>query len=165
MHRRGRLLAGVGGVALALVLAGCTADESAPAASTPAETTRPGTGEPEDPPSSETTPEEQPSEAPSEAPATTVRRPRPVSLPALFVKEYDGGGLRLGEVLATTDTYTRYFVTYRSDGRRVSGILNVPSRRGPHPALVLAHGYIDPAFYVNGQGLMREQDWFCSCWP
>ncbi|HET6651472.1 MAG TPA: alpha/beta fold hydrolase, partial [Nocardioides sp.] len=55
--------------------------------------------------------------------------------------------------------YTRYFVTYRSDGRRVSGILNVPTRRGPHPALVLAHGYIDPAIYVNGQGLMREQDW------
>jgi dipeptidyl aminopeptidase/acylaminoacyl peptidase len=38
-------------------------------------------------------------------------------------------------------------------------MLNVPHGRGPHPALVLAHGYIDPAVYVSGQGLMREQDY------
>jgi len=25
--------------------------------------------------------------------------------------------------------------------------------------VVLAHGYIDPAIYVNGQGMRREQDW------
>ena len=31
--------------------------------------------------------------------------------------------------------------------------------KGPFPVLVLNHGYIDPAIYVNGQGLMREQDY------
>ena len=35
----------------------------------------------------------------------------------------------------------------------------MPRGRGPFPALVLAHGYIDPAFYTNGRGLMREQDY------
>ena len=30
---------------------------------------------------------------------------------------------------------------------------------GRHPAVVLAHGYIDPAVYVSGQGMRREQDW------
>jgi dipeptidyl aminopeptidase/acylaminoacyl peptidase len=161
VHRRDHLLAGVGGAVLALVLAGCTADGGSTADPAPAQPASPATEEPTEPrPStSGTAAPGQASQTPSEAPVTTVRRPRPVSLPALFVKEYDGGGLRLGDVLARTDAYTRYFVTYRSDGRRVSGILNVPTRRGPHPALVLAHGYIDPAIYVNGQGLMREQDW------
>ncbi len=35
----------------------------------------------------------------------------------------------------------------------------MPLGKGPFPALVLAHGYIDPDIYVNGQGLMREQDY------
>ena len=85
--------------------------------------------------------------------------PHPVSVPSLFEKEYDGRGLRLGQVLVRTDAYTQYTVTYRSGPLRVSGILNVPDGRGPFPALVLAHGYIDPAVYTNGQGMRREQDW------
>lgn len=73
--------------------------------------------------------------------------------------EYDGRGLRLGEVLASTDSYTQRYVTYRSGDLTISGILNRPVGEGPFPVLVLAHGYIDPAVYANGQGLSREQDW------
>lgn len=86
--------------------------------------------------------------------------PDPVSLPALFTKRYDGGALALRRTIARTDAYTSYSVTYRSNGLRISGKLDVPAGRGPFPALVLAHGYIDPAVYVNGQGMRREQDWF-----
>lgn len=74
-------------------------------------------------------------------------------------KEYDGRDLRLGRVLARNSEYTRYFVTYRSSGLRISGVMNVPRGDGPFPALVLNHGYIDPDVYVNGQGLRREQDY------
>lgn len=83
----------------------------------------------------------------------------PVSLPALFDKRYDGHGLRLGEVLVRTDAYTQRAVTYRGDRLRISGVMTLPEGRGPFPVLVLAHGYIDPAVYVTGQGLRREQDW------
>lgn len=83
----------------------------------------------------------------------------PVSLPAMMRKEYDGRGLRLGRVLARTDAYTRRAVTYRSGRLRISGIMNLPVGAGPFPVLVLLHGYIDPAVYVTGQGLMREQDY------
>ena len=82
-----------------------------------------------------------------------------MSLPALFEKEYDGRGLVRRDVLVRTDAYTQYAVSYRSGDLRISGILDVPRGRGPFPALVLAHGYIDPAYYANGQGLRREQDW------
>jgi uncharacterized protein len=83
-----------------------------------------------------------------------------VSLPALFEKTYDGRGLRLGDVIVRTDAYTSYVATYRSGDLRISGKLDVPRGKGPFPTLVLAHGYIDPAIYVNGQGMRREQDWF-----
>ncbi len=82
----------------------------------------------------------------------------PVSLPALMRREHTGSGLRLGEVLARTSAYTRYAVTYEANGLTVSGIMNIPEGEGPFPALVLAHGYIDPDTYFSGQGMPREQD-------
>jgi dipeptidyl aminopeptidase/acylaminoacyl peptidase len=90
---------------------------------------------------------------------TLRRRPHPVSLPALAARRFDGRGLRLVEEVLRADAYTQYAVTYRSGRLTISGIMNVPHGRGPWPALVLAHGYIDPAVYVSGQGLTRERDY------
>jgi dipeptidyl aminopeptidase/acylaminoacyl peptidase len=78
--------------------------------------------------------------------------------------------LRLGAVRERTSEYTSYDVTYRSrsttrDGEesyRISGVLNVPTGRGPFPAVVLAHGYIDPAYYVRGQGMTRERGFLAA---
>ena len=143
MHRvRATLTGGV----LLLAVAACTSGRApAPQAERPSSSAPTTTVSPSSPPS----------------PSTTVsRRPAdPVSVPALFDRRYDGRGLRLGAVLARTDAYTSYTVTYRSGPLRISGKLDVPRGRRPHPAVVLAHGYIDPAVYVNGQGMRREQDW------
>lgn len=92
-------------------------------------------------------------------PPTRTPRVNPVSLQAMMQKSYDGRGLSIGRVLARNSSYTRYFVTYRSGKLLISGIMNVPSGRGPFPVLVFAHGHIDPEIYVNGQGLRREQDY------
>ncbi len=100
-----------------------------------------------------------PSSSPSAPAGAAPRRVRPVSLPALFRARYDGRALALRSTIARTDAYTSYSVTYRSNGLRISGKLDVPRGKGPFPAVVLAHGYIDPAVYVNGQGMRREQDW------
>jgi dipeptidyl aminopeptidase/acylaminoacyl peptidase len=80
-----------------------------------------------------------------------------MSLQRLMRQEYDGGRLR---VLRRADygSYTRSEVSYRSAGLAVTGILNRPRGKGPFPALVLAHGYIEPSIYATGQGLSREQD-------
>ncbi|MGB9372533.1 MAG: hypothetical protein WCA82_00070 [Jiangellales bacterium] len=48
-------------------------------------------------------------------------------------------------------------MSYRSQDLRISGVIDVPRGRGPFPADVLAHGYIDPAIYVRGQGMPRER--------
>ncbi len=38
----------------------------------------------------------------------------------------------------------------------------MPTGRGPFPAVVLAHGYIDPAYYVRGQGMTRERGYLAA---
>lgn len=74
-------------------------------------------------------------------------------------RDFDGRGLRVGQVLSANSAYTTSAVTYRSGGLRISGVLYVPTGAGPFPAVVLNHGYIDPAVYVTGQGLQVEQDY------
>ena len=150
-------------VAAALVLAGaCTSQRSSPpepAASSMSSSAASPSGATGDATSPGTSGSPESGGGARQEGPTAATRPRPVSIPALFDKPYDGRGLRLGAVLARTDAYTAYTVTYLSGDLRISGVLDVPRGRGPFPALVLAHGYIDPAVYVNGQGLRREQDW------
>jgi dipeptidyl aminopeptidase/acylaminoacyl peptidase len=151
MHRVRLTVAGAVGI---LVLAACGGTPSDDAADEGADRD-PGAAT-----SSPTAPTPTPTGSPTRTPtAQPEPAPHPVSLPALFEREYDGRDLRLGDVRFETDAYTSYSVSYRSGRLRVSGILNVPHGRGPFPALVLAHGYIDPDVYVNGQGMRREQDW------
>lgn len=78
-------------------------------------------------------------------------------LPTLTRTRFDGGDLRLGRTLWETPSHHRQVISYRSAGRRVSGAISVPRSPGPHPVVVLAHGYADPAHYVVGGTMEREQ--------
>jgi dipeptidyl aminopeptidase/acylaminoacyl peptidase len=147
---------------LAALVGACTGTDgeaqSAGATTTPSRTPSSGPPETSEPTDGTTEPETQ-SEEPAESPQSPEPEPHRISVQALIDTKLTGGGLRVGGVLAETGDYTRYAVAYRSQGLRISGIMNVPTGRGPFPVLILNHGYIDPDEYVTGQGLAREQDW------
>jgi uncharacterized protein len=98
----------------------------------------------------------------SASPSETKAPAHPVSLPGLMEKEFSGSDLTLGKIESNNAAYTRYQVTYQSGEFKISGILNIPKGDGPFPALVLGHGYIDPAIYTIGRGLKREQDYLAK---
>lgn len=150
---------------LALVVGGCSA------ADRPAADPDPTSKSPQDPaPTSTRKPE------PGAEPRSTTQEPDPapaVSVPGLAEQRHLGDRLRVGAVRERTAAYTSYDVTYRSrsttgpdqgslESYIISGVLNVPTGRGPFPAVVLAHGYIDPAFYVRGQGMTRERGYLAA---
>ena len=92
-------------------------------------------------------------------------------MPGLGEQRHRGDRLQLGAVRERTAAYTSYDVTYRSRSTppggptasyTISGVLNVPTGRGPFPAVVLAHGYIDPAYYERGQGMTRERGYLAA---
>ena len=95
---------------------------------------------------------------------------RAVSVLGLAEQRHRGDRLRLGVVRERTPEYTSYDVTYRSrttthrgeESYTITGVLNVPSGRGRFPAVVLAHGYIDPAIYERGQGMTRERGYLAA---
>lgn len=147
-------------LAAALVLlAGCTAEpEAEPTGSAESSPREPVTPEP----SADAT--EEPTEEPAEEPTEEEEPAHPISIAALAQADLTGGDLRLGDVRERTPAYTSYDVTFASttmgagtEPLRISGVLNVPTGRGPFPAVVLAHGYIDPAVYERGQGMTRER--------
>ena len=147
---------------LVLPLAACSTDEpdAAPeatpsAAATSRSPTASTTAGPTTGPTTGPTRPPTPTETAESLPPVTD----PVSLPALMREDFDGRGLRVVLRESVTDAYTRSQVTYRSNGTTVSGVLLRPHGRGPFPAVVLNHGYIEPSIYVTGQGLAREQDW------
>jgi uncharacterized protein len=106
---------------------------------------------------------------PRRSTAPDSRPVHPISLEAISRADLTGGGLRLGAVRERTDGSTSYDVSFRATtaGRgtrplRVTGVLDVPEGSGPFPAVVLAHGYVDPAFYERGQGMTRERSYLAD---
>jgi dipeptidyl aminopeptidase/acylaminoacyl peptidase len=150
---------GLGLLTLSLLLGGCTADrdgpQTAPSATIPSAATEAATSSA---PSATSTPSATPTPTPTATPKPRPK-PHPISVQALIERSYDGRDLRLGRQIGSTGAYRRYLVSYRGDGLRLSGVMNVPNGKGPFPVLVLNHGYIDPDIYVAGQGMAREQDY------
>ncbi|MEZ5117069.1 MAG: prolyl oligopeptidase family serine peptidase [Candidatus Nanopelagicales bacterium] len=146
-------------VAVALLASACTSGAASPAPTSTAAAPTSAAATPAAPTSATPTSAAPTSAAPEADPAPALPPVTdPVSLPALMREDVRGSNLKLGRVLARTDAYTRYAVTYRADDLRISGVMNVPDGEGPFPVVVLLHGYIDPDVYVTGQGYRREQD-------
>ncbi|SDV03196.1 Alpha/beta hydrolase family protein [Microlunatus sagamiharensis] len=142
------------------LLAGCSAQpdperSSSPSASAPSSAA--ATAGPDPTPSASPSPS--PSPTPSATPeAEPTPKPDPVSMAALIDLRYDGRDLDRGRLLADPGPYKRYAVSFRGDGKKITGIMNLPDGEGPFPVVVLNHGYIDPDTYWSGQGMPREQD-------
>jgi dipeptidyl aminopeptidase/acylaminoacyl peptidase len=127
---------------LLLVLAACTGTDGGDARPTSTPTSSAGTSMP----SSSARPSPTPTPAPD-----------PRSLPALFDDRIAGGGLRSTGEAVDRGSFRQVPVRYRSGTLTITGQLFVPDGDGPFPGVVLNHGYIDPALYVSGQGMPREQ--------
>lgn len=84
---------------------------------------------------------------------------RPYTLEALRARDYPGGPIQIGEGLRTAD-FTRYPISYLSDGLVITGLMKVPHGDGPFPVLVLLHGYYDFGSYWSGLGIWQEAEYF-----
>lgn len=95
----------------------------------------------------------------SSAPQELLQIPNPLSIPAFADMRLEGTGLTIENTESENAVYTRYAISYVSNGLKITGVLLIPKGDGPFPLLILNHGYIDPAIYTRGRGLRREQDY------
>lgn len=80
-------------------------------------------------------------------PAPTADPYANLTIDALTARTYGGGQLEIIDTLEEADTFTRYLITYPSDGLTVYGYMNVPNEGNNFPVALVLHGYIDPDVY------------------
>src|SRR3989338_7955596 len=61
--------------------------------------------------------------------------PSELSIPHFSSMRLEGTDFALGKVLARNEAYTRYAITYRSNGLLITGVMNIPSGAGPRKLL------------------------------
>jgi dipeptidyl aminopeptidase/acylaminoacyl peptidase len=71
----------------------------------------------------------------------------PLTIAALAARGYGGGLVEIVDTLEQTDRFTRYLITYPSDGLTIYGFMNVPNEGWNLPVAVVLHGYVSPAQY------------------
>lgn len=151
---------------LALVATACASSSEEAGPSTEPSEEASASAEPTDPPSTPSPSESPDGDASNEDSANgtgvdpTAWPER--TLPRLFDARLSGGRLREVRTVAETGSYRQAEVRYRSGDLTISGQLFVPDGKGPFPAVVINHGYIEPSVYVSGQGVPREQAAFAQ---
>jgi dipeptidyl aminopeptidase/acylaminoacyl peptidase len=89
------------------------------------------------------------------SPAPTEKPYDKYSFERLAVRTPASSSIEIGRKIAETDRYTSYMFYYWSEGRRISGWMNIPTGSDPegkHPVVVMARGYADKAGYTTGTG-------------
>lgn len=74
------------------------------------------------------------------------------TIPALAAGKSPPSEIIFDETLSTEDTLKTYTFHYFVEGKKVSGVLNVPVSGGNYPVIVMFRGYVDKEDYSPGIG-------------
>jgi dipeptidyl aminopeptidase/acylaminoacyl peptidase len=96
-----------------------------------------------------TTPSPDPTSQPTSTlqPTATSDPYASYTIEALADRSYGGGLLEIIDTVEETETFTRYLITYPSDGLTIYGFMNVPHEGPKFPVALVLHGYINPDVY------------------
>lgn len=76
----------------------------------------------------------------------------PFTIAGLREHPYGNGDITITATLLSTPEYTRYAISYPSDGLTITGIMQVPPGAGPFPVIILNHGFYNRDSYRPGDG-------------
>ena len=87
--------------------------------------------------------------------------PYPLQIEVMRQQSYPGSEIVIEQTLAPGSNYSRYVVSYLSDGYKIYALMTVPD--GPEPAtgwptIIFNHGYIPPAQYRTTERYVAYQD-------
>ncbi|MBI2330581.1 MAG: acetylxylan esterase [Chloroflexi bacterium] len=105
-----------------------------------------------------------PTSAPTKTPLptptlTTEQAIQPYTIEGLRAREYESGTISRGEPVLETEHFTRYLISYPSDGLTITGVLQIPKvGEAPYPVIVMNHGFFSRYLYHSGDGTDRAAD-------
>ncbi len=81
---------------------------------------------------------------------TATRVPYPLEISAMRARNYPGSDIVIEDTLDPGVNYSRYYVSYRSEGLKIFALMTVPDGEKPAtgwPVIIFNHGYIPPDVY------------------
>lgn len=91
--------------------------------------------------------------------------PHPLTIEYLRSQEYPGSDITVEQTLSAGSNYSRYLVSYRSEGLKIYAYMTVPFGTKPAtgwPAIIFNHGYIPPTVYRPTERYIAYQHAFAS---
>jgi dipeptidyl aminopeptidase/acylaminoacyl peptidase len=92
-----------------------------------------------------------------------VNEPNPLSVEFMRQQEYSGSDIVVEQTLPDGSNYSRYIVSYKSDGLKIYALLTVPQGEKPAtgwPVIIFNHGYIPPTQYRTTEKYIAYTDAF-----
>ncbi len=93
-------------------------------------------------------------------PTPTVKPLEKYSFDNLRGRIFTPGDITIDKVTNDAADFTSYLFFYDSDGKKVSGLLNLPKKEGSYPVILQLRGYIDEEKYTTGMGTVHSGEVF-----
>lgn len=92
-------------------------------------------------------------------------KPRPLdkyTFESLSKRKPQGSEVTIEETIDEKINFTSYLFSITSEGKKVTGQLNVPEGTGPFPIVVMFRGYVDQEIYETGIGTKKAAEVFAN---
>lgn len=98
-----------------------------------------------------------------------INEKHPLSIAYMREQEYPGSDITIEQTLPDGSNYSRYIVSYKSDGLKIYALLTIPigdpsassqDSNRKYPVIVFNHGYIPPAEYRTTERYIAYTDAF-----
>jgi len=92
---------------------------------------------------------------------TATPIPHPLEISAMRAREYPGSDIVIEQELDPGVGYSRYYVSYMSEGLKIYALMTVPNGEKPitgWPVIIFNHGYISPDVYVTTERYIAYVD-------
>lgn len=73
-----------------------------------------------------------------------------------------GKNITTGRNIKTGDGFSSGIYYFSTEGKQVSGMINIPTRPGKFPIIILLRGFIDQKNYITGDGTRRDGEIFAQ---
>src|SRR5438874_492907 len=70
--------------------------------------------------------------------------------------------INIERILEEKKDFTSYLVSFIVQGKKVTGLMNVPKGTGPFPVVVMIRGYVDKEIFKSGIGTQRGGEVFAQ---
>lgn len=86
----------------------------------------------------------------------------PYSFENLRKREYYQSQIKLEKKFKEEKAFTPYLFSFSADGRKITGLANIPNKEDQFPVAILIRGWVDEEVYQTGMGTKKMADFLAE---